>query len=92
MAEVNWSVLSFKGKVEPGENRAEWRAQRLEFKATRVTNPGPNGEEYAWYQCTVNGGQEGRPIGAYELAKAVEELEKYCLTVLTVMAKAKDMI
>ncbi|RVW40218.1 Imidazole glycerol phosphate synthase hisHF, chloroplastic [Vitis vinifera] len=46
----------------------------VEFKAVRVTNPGPNGEEYAWYQCTVNGGREGRPIGAYELAKAVEEL------------------
>jgi glutamine amidotransferase/cyclase len=35
---------------------------------------GPNGEEYAWYQCTVSGGREGRPIGAFELAKAVEEL------------------
>ncbi len=35
---------------------------------------GPNGEEYLWYQCTVAGGREGRPIGAYELAKAVEEL------------------
>ncbi|XP_022975804.1 imidazole glycerol phosphate synthase hisHF, chloroplastic-like isoform X1 [Cucurbita maxima] len=46
----------------------------VEFKVIRVTNPGPNGEEYAWYQCTVNGGREGRPIGAYELAKAVEEL------------------
>ncbi|KAF3453424.1 hypothetical protein FNV43_RR03864 [Rhamnella rubrinervis] len=46
----------------------------VEFKATRVSNPGPNGEEFAWYQCTVNGGREGRPIGAYELAKAVEEL------------------
>ncbi|KAF2285726.1 hypothetical protein GH714_007446 [Hevea brasiliensis] len=47
----------------------------LEFKAVRVTNPGPNGEEYAWYQCTVSGGREGRSIGACELAKAVEELE-----------------
>lgn len=46
----------------------------VEFKAVRLTNPGPHGEEYAWYQCTVNGGREGRPIGAYELAKAVEEL------------------
>ncbi|XP_010448198.1 PREDICTED: imidazole glycerol phosphate synthase hisHF, chloroplastic-like isoform X2 [Camelina sativa] len=44
------------------------------YKVIRVTNPGPNGEEYAWYQCTVSGGREGRPIGAYELAKAVEEL------------------
>ncbi|KFK29198.1 hypothetical protein AALP_AA7G102000 [Arabis alpina] len=44
------------------------------YKVIRLTNPGPNGEEYAWYQCTVSGGREGRPIGAYELAKAVEEL------------------
>ncbi|XP_057547855.1 imidazole glycerol phosphate synthase hisHF, chloroplastic [Amaranthus tricolor] len=44
------------------------------FKSIKVTNPGPNGEKYAWYQCTVNGGREGRPIGAYELAKAVQEL------------------
>ncbi|XP_058094704.1 imidazole glycerol phosphate synthase hisHF, chloroplastic [Magnolia sinica] len=46
----------------------------VNFKAVKVTKPGPSGEEYAWYQCTVNGGREGRPIGAYELAKAVEEL------------------
>ncbi|XP_061957961.1 imidazole glycerol phosphate synthase hisHF, chloroplastic-like isoform X2 [Populus nigra] len=46
----------------------------VEFKSIKLTNPGPNGEEYAWYQCTINGGREGRPIGAYELAKAVEEL------------------
>ncbi|KAJ6299384.1 hypothetical protein OIU76_020371 [Salix suchowensis] len=46
----------------------------VEFKSIRLTKQGPNGEEYAWYQCTINGGREGRPIGAYELAKAVEEL------------------
>ncbi|XP_034887009.1 imidazole glycerol phosphate synthase hisHF, chloroplastic isoform X2 [Populus alba] len=46
----------------------------VEFKSIKLTKPGPNGEEYAWYQCTINGGREGRPIGAYELAKAVEEL------------------
>ncbi|XP_014523891.1 imidazole glycerol phosphate synthase hisHF, chloroplastic [Vigna radiata var. radiata] len=46
----------------------------VQLKTVRVSNLGPNGEEYAWYQCTVNGGREGRPIGAYELAKAVEEL------------------
>ncbi|XP_074282075.1 imidazole glycerol phosphate synthase hisHF, chloroplastic [Silene latifolia] len=46
----------------------------IPFKSVKVTNPGPNGEEFAWYQCTVNGGREGRPIGAYELAKAVEDL------------------
>ncbi|XP_074571409.1 imidazole glycerol phosphate synthase hisHF, chloroplastic isoform X2 [Curcuma longa] len=46
----------------------------VEFKTIKVSSPGPSGEEYAWYQCTVNGGREGRPIGAFELAKAVEEL------------------
>ncbi|CAN1242983.1 Imidazole glycerol phosphate synthase hisHF, chloroplastic [Linum perenne] len=46
----------------------------VEFEAVKLTNPGPNGEEYAWYQCTVSGGREGRPIGAYELAQSVEEL------------------
>lgn len=44
------------------------------FKTVKLNHPGPRGEQYAWYQCTVNGGREGRPIGAYELAKAVEEL------------------
>ncbi|XP_066395937.1 imidazole glycerol phosphate synthase hisHF, chloroplastic-like isoform X2 [Miscanthus floridulus] len=44
------------------------------FKTVKVSTKGPSGEEYAWYQCTVNGGRDNRPIGAYELAKAVEEL------------------
>ncbi|CAN1242985.1 Imidazole glycerol phosphate synthase hisHF, chloroplastic [Linum perenne] len=26
----------------------------VEFEAVKLTNPGPNGEEYAWYQCTVS--------------------------------------
>lgn len=36
--------------------------------------PGPNGEIYVWYQCTVKGGRETRDLGAYELARAVEAL------------------
>ncbi|XP_020571111.1 imidazole glycerol phosphate synthase hisHF, chloroplastic [Phalaenopsis equestris] len=48
--------------------------EEVEFKTVKLRNPGPDGEHYAWYQCTVNGGREGRPIGAYEVAKAVEEL------------------
>eukprot|EP00250_Pteridium_aquilinum_P015678 c22696_g1_i1 orf=350-2197(-) len=44
------------------------------FRTIKAEKPGPNGEEYVWYQCTVSGGREGRPIGAYELAQAVEEL------------------
>lgn len=40
----------------------------------RATKKGPNGEEWAWYQCTINGGRAGRDLGALELAKAVEAL------------------
>lgn len=36
--------------------------------------PGPNGEQYVWYQCTVSGGREARDLGAYELAQACEAL------------------
>lgn len=35
---------------------------------------GPNGERYAWYQCTVKGGREGRDLDAWQLAKGVEAL------------------
>ncbi|KAI0512199.1 hypothetical protein KFK09_012837 [Dendrobium nobile] len=48
--------------------------EEVEFKTVKLRSPGPHGEHYVWYQCTINGGREGRPIGAYELAKAVEEL------------------
>uniref|UniRef100_A0A0E0KBG4 Imidazole glycerol phosphate synthase hisHF n=1 Tax=Oryza punctata TaxID=4537 RepID=A0A0E0KBG4_ORYPU len=48
--------------------------EEVQFKTVKVSNKGPLGEEYAWYQCTVSGGRDSRPIGAYELAKAVEEL------------------
>jgi glutamine amidotransferase/cyclase len=36
--------------------------------------PGPNGEEYAWYQCTVKGGREGRDMDVCQLVIAVEAL------------------
>ena len=36
--------------------------------------PGPQGEEYCWYQCTVKGGREGRDLDAATLARACEEL------------------
>jgi len=35
---------------------------------------GPNGETCCWWQCTVKGGREGRDIGAYELAVAMQDL------------------
>ncbi|MCL2457351.1 MAG: imidazole glycerol phosphate synthase subunit HisF [Desulfobulbus sp.] len=36
--------------------------------------PGPNGEQYCWYQCTVKGGREGRSVDAVTLAKVCEQL------------------
>ncbi len=36
--------------------------------------PGPHGEPYCWFQCTVKGGREAREIDAVTLAKAVEQL------------------
>ena len=34
--------------------------------------PGPCGEEYCWYQCTVKGGREERDVDVHQLVTAVE--------------------
>jgi glutamine amidotransferase/cyclase len=36
--------------------------------------PGPNGEKYCWYQCTVKGGREGRDMDVRQLVTACERL------------------
>ncbi len=36
--------------------------------------PGPRGERYCWYQCTVKGGREGRDVDAVTLARVCETL------------------
>lgn len=40
----------------------------------KLSKPGPNGEEYCWYQMTVRGGREARDIDVVQLAQAVEAL------------------
>jgi len=35
---------------------------------------GPHGEGFCWYQCTIKGGREGRPLDAVTLARACQEL------------------
>lgn len=35
---------------------------------------GPHGERYCWYQCTINGGREGRDLDAVTLAQICETL------------------
>ncbi|KAJ2808574.1 Histidine biosynthesis bifunctional protein hisB [Coemansia guatemalensis] len=36
--------------------------------------PGPSGEQYCWYQCTVKGGREGRDIDVRQLVTACAAL------------------
>ena len=36
--------------------------------------PGPNGERYCWYQCTIKGGREGTDLDAVTLAQVSEKL------------------
>jgi len=43
-----------------------------EVIATRF--PGPKGEKYCWYQCTIKGGREGREVDAVTLARVCEQL------------------
>lgn len=40
----------------------------------KTTIPGPEGEMYCWYQCTVRGGREGRDLDAVQLASSCEAL------------------
>jgi glutamine amidotransferase/cyclase len=40
----------------------------------KTTIPGPDGEQYCWYQCTVKGGREGRDIDVVQLVKVCQEL------------------
>lgn len=40
----------------------------------RTQFPGPKGEDYCWYQCTVKGGREGRDLDVRQLVQAVEAL------------------
>jgi glutamine amidotransferase/cyclase len=39
-----------------------------------TTIPGPNGEAYCWYECTIRGGREGRPVDAVTLARVCEKM------------------
>ncbi|OMP85136.1 Imidazole glycerol phosphate synthase hisHF [Diplodia seriata] len=36
--------------------------------------PGPGGEEYCWYQCTIKGGRETRDFDVRQLVQAVEAM------------------
>ncbi|KAI1467910.1 imidazole glycerol phosphate synthase HisHF [Daldinia caldariorum] len=40
----------------------------------RTEFPGPRGEEYCWYACTIKGGRETRDLDVVELVRAVEAM------------------
>ena len=40
----------------------------------KTSNPGPEGEEYCWYQCTIKGGREGRDLDVVQLVTVCEKL------------------
>ncbi|KAK9375317.1 uncharacterized protein V1513DRAFT_484517 [Lipomyces chichibuensis] len=40
----------------------------------KTSHPGPNGEEFAWYQCTIKGGRELRDLDVRQLVMAVEKM------------------
>ncbi|UCE83249.1 MAG: imidazole glycerol phosphate synthase subunit HisF [Deltaproteobacteria bacterium] len=46
----------------------------VEHQVIETAIPGPNGERYCWYQCTVKGGREGRNLDAITLAQVCEKL------------------
>lgn len=48
--------------------------EETNHKTIKTLLPGPNGEEYCWYQCTVSGGREGRDIDVVQLVTVCEEL------------------
>jgi glutamine amidotransferase/cyclase len=43
-------------------------------QTVETTTPGPHGECYCWFQCTIKGGREGRDVDAVELARVCEAL------------------
>ncbi|KAF1940715.1 imidazole glycerol phosphate synthase HisHF [Clathrospora elynae] len=40
----------------------------------KTSTPGPKGEQYCWYQCTIKGGREGRDFDVRQLVTAVEAM------------------
>jgi len=49
-------------------------AHEVAHKIIKTQFPGPNNEQYCWYQCTIKGGREGRDLDAVTLAQVCEKL------------------
>jgi glutamine amidotransferase/cyclase len=49
-------------------------ADEVNHAVIETAIPGPGGERYCWYQCTIKGGREGRDLDAVTLARICEKL------------------
>lgn len=50
------------------------KADATRHATLRTAHPGPRGDEYCWYACTIKGGRETRDLDVVELAQAVEAM------------------
>ncbi|OTA70427.1 imidazole glycerol phosphate synthase HisHF [Hypoxylon sp. EC38] len=50
------------------------KIEATRHKTIKTKFPGPKGEEYCWYACTIKGGRETRDIDVVELVQAVEAM------------------
>jgi imidazole glycerol-phosphate synthase len=48
--------------------------QQVPHHVIETAFPGPNGEAYCWYECTINGGREARPVDAVTLVRSCQAL------------------
>ena len=48
--------------------------KKVPHRCIETASPGPAGERYCWYQCTIKGGREGRQMDAITLAQVCEKL------------------
>lgn len=48
--------------------------EETDHHTIETQHPGPSGERYCWYQCTIKGGREGRDIDVQQLVMAVEAM------------------
>ena len=48
--------------------------RRTNHHTIKTKYPGPLGQEYCWYQCTIKGGRESRDLDVRQLVTAVEGL------------------
>ncbi|KAI1389520.1 imidazole glycerol phosphate synthase HisHF [Hypoxylon trugodes] len=60
--------------VDPKRVYVPNQADATRHNTLKTKFPGPRGEEYCWYACTIKGGRETRDLDVVELVQAVEAM------------------